>query len=1399
MKFIIMVLFKNTEEMVLMKRTEGNILGFLRIVVITLLFLGFIAGTAGASFKIDSSNNWQQSTIVNMTSNWSDSGELTIMSPESDEFDNGTLDRNKWYWERENVSNWFISPTPDLTLGGYLRINSTNSNLNNTIATNPMLLQNVSNENWTIIVRGQGNPSHNYDGAGIMIWGNDSNFLKYVYYYCPCFASPNRGFQIYNDTSNVSIYTQKVAPTLTNYTFYMKVIKNGINYSTYYSTNRTTWTYLSTNISTINPFKIGLTALDHNGGSPVREPFNFSYFMTDGFTRPANTTHWYNATAGSIVSDININATTPENTNYTVTVYNTSGATVNESIGQTGNWTNSSINSQNVSLYITWYGNQTNTPSLSSIEFVTTSSSATLDSIVVSPSSASLSVGGTQAFNATAFNDTTPMPGVNVSWTVINATVGSVSSSYGITDAYGNVTVTFTASEAGTTSVNATNGTINGSASVTVTAIPLTLTSIVVSPSSASLSVSETQAFNATAFNDTTPMPGVNVSWTVTNATVGSVPASSYGLTDEFGNVTVTFTASEAGTTSVNATNGTINGSASVTVTAIPLLTLTSIVVSPSSATLNVSETQAFNATALNGSSTPMPGVNVSWTVTNATVGSVSSSSGITDAYGNVTVTFTASEAGTTSVNATNGIINGSASVTVNPAPVRNVSLTNISVLEKTTTTLVNATYLLNLTNTGDSDDTYTITVNGTATVAAVDFMSVNLSAGASKILSLNVTNATVDVLYINVTATSLDDNKTASVNTTTIVHSLPPEMVTSYWGTVKILGNATPNAVVRIYDANSVEIANATSNSNSLYLIQVPWDNLGIEGDEGAISGEILTFKVNGSIAATRVVDAKGTNTHFNLSVVDNKPPAITISFPGNNTNISIFDRIITGSITDDSAITNASLFVDSIFKKSWASKGNFIVLNNFTEGIRNITISAKDEYDNYNLSSIFVNVLSPVFEETVNVTAGSSYTLTANANTGTEVELLAGNFAVVGTVTINASINADDFNASSITNGLGRYVDINATNLTGNLSSVKLTMFYNHSDLDKNLNGVITDAGDINEATLNLYWYWDNATATGGRSWLPLTAGVNYSSKLDSMGKPGPVVMASPELNKTANYLSVTLNHFSMYTIAGTVIPTPPSGCVINCGGGGGSGGGGGGGKSAENQSNIELIEKYDLQISKDALTSYRFTHAKNPIIYVNITGNTSLGIITASIEVLKNISTLVNFPPEGLVYRSANIWVGTTGFATPKNIKDAFIKFRVDNEWMSAKGVLASDIVLMKWDGKAWIELDTKALSKDNTYSYFEGWTNSFSPFAIVAKAGDSQPTPTATSTPAGTSTPGPTGKPGTGDAGGFPSWIIGLIILVIIGAGAYYFMVVKKKAAEKEDENNNSNSDLDERIK
>jgi len=47
--------------------------------------------------------------------------------------------------------------------------------------------------------------------------------------------------------------------------------------------------------------------------------------------------------------------------------------------------------------------------------------------------------------------------------------------------------------------------------------------------------------------------------------------------------------------------------------------------------------------------------------------------------------------------------------------------------------------------------------------------------------------------------------------------------------------------------------------------------------------------------------------------------------------------------------------------------------------------------------------------------------------------------------------------------------------------------------------------------------------------------------------------------------------------------------------------SSGGGGGGMSGEKYSNIEVVEKYDFPIYKDRTTSYRFTHAKNPILYV------------------------------------------------------------------------------------------------------------------------------------------------------------------------------------------------------
>lgn len=178
----------------------------------------------------------------------------------------------------------------------------------------------------------------------------------------------------------------------------------------------------------------------------------------------------------------------------------------------------------------------------------------------------------------------------------------------------------------------------------------------------------------------------------------------------------------------------------------------------------------------------------------------------------------------------------------------------------------------------------------------------------------------------------------------------------------------------------------------------------------------------------------------------------------------------------------------------------------------------------------------------------------------------------------------------------------------------------------------------------------------------------------------------------------------------IASSSTPVPPSSP-------GGGGGGGGGGSSGENYSNIDLIEKYDIPIYKDKITSYRFNNVKNPIMYVNITGNVSTEPITTMVEVLKGTSIYVKEPAPGIVYKNANVWVGLKGFATPKNIKDGVIRFRVEKSWISSNDLLVSDITMLRWNESKWVTLETKEADKDSEFIFFEAKTYAFSPFAIT----------------------------------------------------------------------------------
>jgi PGF-pre-PGF domain-containing protein len=70
-----------------------------------------------------------------------------------------------------------------------------------------------------------------------------------------------------------------------------------------------------------------------------------------------------------------------------------------------------------------------------------------------------------------------------------------------------------------------------------------------------------------------------------------------------------------------------------------------------------------------------------------------------------------------------------------------------------------------------------------------------------------------------------------------------------------------------------------------------------------------------------------------------------------------------------------------------------------------------------------------------------------------------------------------------------------------------------------------------------------------------------------------------------------------------------------------------------------------------------------------------------------VLRNTSTLVKTPAPGIVYKNMDIWVGTSGFATPRNMKNAEIMFRVEKAWVN-EGTTA----LYRYDGD-WVELPPK----------------------------------------------------------------------------------------------------------
>jgi PGF-pre-PGF domain-containing protein len=203
---------------------------------------------------------------------------------------------------------------------------------------------------------------------------------------------------------------------------------------------------------------------------------------------------------------------------------------------------------------------------------------------------------------------------------------------------------------------------------------------------------------------------------------------------------------------------------------------------------------------------------------------------------------------------------------------------------------------------------------------------------------------------------------------------------------------------------------------------------------------------------------------------------------------------------------------------------------------------------------------------------------------------------------------------------------------------------------------------------------------------------------------------------IDSTNGILWLRIPHFS--GVGPTIVGTTSS--SSNSGGGGSTGSGGV--TTSEPISNIEKAERYDKDIIASTPVTYSFNEGEHGISQIVITGKENENAITVRVESLKGTSNNAKTDAPGTVYKNLNIIVGT------KKIKEAIIKFKVENSWLDKNKPAGSEIRLVKWDGSKWIQRETAEKSKDGAFTYFEAKTDSFSSFAIVAmKASEAQAVP------------------------------------------------------------------------
>ncbi|QDG53115.1 tandem-95 repeat protein [Persicimonas caeni] len=376
-------------------------------------------------------------------------------------------------------------------------------------------------------------------------------------------------------------------------------------------------------------------------------------------------------------------------------------------------------------------------------------SPAGIASVELTPSTVELTEGDTFTLAATVRDSNNAIvEGATLDWASADDAIASV-------DANGTVT----AVASGSTSITASIDGVQASADVTV--VPPSVSTIELSPQTASVEVDATLTLSARALaDDGSELSWPTISYTSSDDTIATVDANG------------TVTAVAPGTVAITAEADGVEKSAAITVTPRQIASLS---VSPATAGIEVGQTVDLGASAQDGSGTTITDALVTWSSSDPSIAIVDSTGLV---LGVSTTTLTGPDTVTITATAANGTT-ATATVDVSPRSANTIDLQPQSAsIEATQTLALDATVRANdgtilegrtITYTSSDESTATVDANGVVTaVAAGGTATISATSGtATATADITVTERAVAAVEVSPQLDTVEEGNTTTLSAT--------------------------------------------------------------------------------------------------------------------------------------------------------------------------------------------------------------------------------------------------------------------------------------------------------------------------------------------------------------------------------------------------------------------------------------------------------------------------------------------------------------------------------------------------------------------------------------------------------------------------------------------------------